>query len=209
MSENIVARWYAEGTPEQRQELERIARTVPDMVEGLNRATDIIVPGLRKVQGWMESPEGKAILAHFEGLALLVETFNELQDNPVIQGSPLAADFVRSVLDEFDKMPFSDAPSELLASVQAPKIEQAARKESSRKAIAARHAGTKELKARIIAEMRKHETGPRWKTPAARKVAPLAFQWNNEARTPETRRTPYNWPDIDKAQQEIRRWLDK
>ena len=86
---------------------------------------------------------------------------------------------------------------------------EAARKESSKKAIEARHAGTKELKARIIAEMRKHETGPRWKNPAARKVAPLAFQWNSEARNPETRRTPYKWPNIEKAQQEIRRWLDK
>jgi len=86
---------------------------------------------------------------------------------------------------------------------------EAARKEGAKKAAAARHAASKELKGRIIAEMRKHETGPRWKNPAARKVAPLAFQWNNEARNPDTRRTPYNWPDKEKAQQEIRRWLDK
>ena len=84
-----------------------------------------------------------------------------------------------------------------------------ARTTGAKKAAEARHAASKELKGRIVAEMKKHETGPRWKNPAARKVAPLAFQWNNEARTPETRRTPYNWPDIDKAQQEIRRWLDK
>lgn len=84
-----------------------------------------------------------------------------------------------------------------------------ARAIGAKKAAAVKHARTRTLKPRIITEMKKYETGLKWKNPAARKVAPLAFRWNNEARNPETCRTPYNWPNVDKAQQEIRRWLDK
>ena len=122
-----MRQWLQDATPEQREELERIAETAAetavDCTEKFNRLVDTLRPGLRRVAQWMESPEGVAIIAHFEGIALLVETFNELQDNPVIQGSPLAADFVRNVLDEFDKMQGTANPSDALASSLADKIQ--------------------------------------------------------------------------------------
>ncbi|MHB8251317.1 MULTISPECIES: hypothetical protein [Acidithiobacillus] len=204
-----MKQWLQDATPEQRQELERIARTAADMVEGLNRAADIIIaPVLRKVQGGMESPEGKALMAHFDGIALLVDTFQDLQNNPVIQGSPMAADFVRNVINEFDNVSFITDPSDVLASVQAPKIERAARSKNAKGAAAARHATRNELKEKILAECLKLQKGTQWKNPAARKVAPDAFQWNNEAHDKETGRTHFTWLTITAAEKQVRRWLD-
>lgn len=181
-----MKQWLQDATPEQRQELERIAETVKDMGEGLNELVDTLRPGLRRMAQWMESPEGKATFAHFEGIALLVDTFNELQDNPVIQGSPLAADFVRNVLDEFNKMPFTAAPSEVLASVQAPQIERAAINKSVKNALDARHEPTRDIRTRILTWC------DQWKAthPAvsnnklAEYCAPHATKWNEEAEHP-------------------------
>ena len=128
MTSPRAAKWLRDVTPEQQQEVER-----------LNRAADIIAPGLRARPRWWKSPEGKALIAHFDGLALLAETLHGLQGSPAIQGSPMAADFVRNVLREFDKMPLTADPSEVLATVQAPKIERGARKKVSAKGIRVRN----------------------------------------------------------------------
>lgn len=71
----------------------------------------------------------------------------------------------------------------------------------AKNAAEARHAGTKELKARIIAECMTHKRGTQWKNPAARKVAPDAFKWNAEAGR------PFSWLDIAAAEKQVRRWL--
>ena len=59
------------------------------------------------------------------------------------------------------------------------------------------------LKARILTECAKLKKGEQWKNPAARKVAPDAFLWNQEAGK------PFTWLNIAAAEKQIRRWLDK
>jgi hypothetical protein len=78
---------------------------------------------------------------------------------------------------------------------------RAARTTGAKKAAAARHATCGELKSRIVAECLNHKNGTRWKNPAARKLAPDAFQWNMEAGK------PFTWPDIPATEKQVRRWL--
>ena len=78
----------------------------------------------------------------------------------------------------------------------------------AKKAAAARHAASNTLKERILAECVKLKKGTRWKNPAARKVAPDAFQWNSEAHDKETGRDPFTWRTIAAAERQVRRWLD-
>jgi len=77
-----------------------------------------------------------------------------------------------------------------------------ARTTGARKAAKARHAKTAELKARILAECEKYQRGAQWKNPAARKVAPIAYDWNREAGK------PFSWLNIPAAEKQVRRWLD-
>jgi hypothetical protein len=67
----------------------------------------------------------------------------------------------------------------------------------------ARHAPTNTLKERILADCAKHKSGTQWKNRAARKVAPDAYRWNQEADK------PFNWLDVAAAEKQIRRWLVK
>lgn len=160
----------------------------------------------KELEDWQASPEGMQLQKDSEARRLVWETLDQLRDHPAVQASPRVLGSLNTVLVELHSV-FN--PADVLAATQREAIAQQTRNTGAKKAAAVKHAGTRNLKPRIITEMKKYETGLRWKNPAARKVAPLAFQWNNEARNPETRRTPYNWPNIDKAQQEIRRWLDK
>ncbi|MBU2827593.1 MAG: hypothetical protein ACYCY2_03575 [Acidithiobacillus ferriphilus] len=76
-----------------------------------------------------------------------------------------------------------------------------ARATGAKKAATARHAGTGELKNRILAECKKYQRGTQWKNPAAQKVAPVAFRWNTEAGK------PFSWLDVAAAEKKVRRWL--
>ena len=77
-----------------------------------------------------------------------------------------------------------------------------ARTTGARKAAKARHAKTAELKARILAECEKYRRGTQWKNPAARKVAPIAYDWNQEAGK------PFSWLNVAATEKQVRRWLN-
>ncbi|MDD2746371.1 MAG: hypothetical protein PHG39_02330 [Acidithiobacillus ferrooxidans] len=72
----------------------------------------------------------------------------------------------------------------------------------AKKAASARRTNSNALKEKIIAECLGHKKDKQWKNPAARTVAPDAFQWNKDAGK------PFSWLDEAAAFTAIRRWLD-
>jgi hypothetical protein len=82
-----------------------------------------------------------------------------------------------------------------------------ARRASASHASGAKHAPTRELKQKILAECMRLKQGENWKNQAARKIAPVAFRWNQEWNQ-EAGKPPFRWLDIPAAEKKIRRWLN-
>ncbi|MBU2784855.1 hypothetical protein HAP93_03575 [Acidithiobacillus ferriphilus] len=133
---------------------------------------------------------------HEERAALIEATFNLSQAAEKLQSARLreAVNVMQSMAGFFRIEP--DGPA------------KKATRTGAKKAAAARHAASNTLKERILAECVKLKKGTRWKNPAARKVAPDAFQWNSEAHDKETGRDPFTWRTIAAAERQVRRWLD-
>ncbi|MHB8201024.1 MAG: hypothetical protein ACYDD9_09440 [Acidithiobacillus sp.] len=178
-----MKQWLQDATPEQRQELERIKDTEEDTVEGINRMFDTKYPGLRQTPGWEESPQGKAAWAYLDASVLMGERLRALQSNPVTQGSPTHADFMRNILDEFAKIPLFADPSEVLATVQSPKIERAAINKSVKNALDARYESTRDIRTRALTWCDQWKaTHPKVSNnKLAEYCAPHATKWNEEA----------------------------
>ena len=76
-----------------------------------------------------------------------------------------------------------------------------ARTSGAKKAANARRAASNALKERILAECVKLKKGTQWKNLAARKVAPDAFKWNDDAGK------PFAWLNIAATEKQVRRWI--
>jgi hypothetical protein len=130
-----------------------------------------------------ESREHEERAAMFETVHNLRMTADRLQSERLRR----AADVFEQMMGFFRVEP--DGPA------------RAARTTGAKKAAAAKHATGGELKSRIVAECLNHKKGTQWKNPAARKLAPDAFQWNMEAGK------PFTWLDIPATEKQVRRWL--
>ena len=124
------------------------------------------------------------------GIAALIEGLRALASNEEIAAGEESGAFACGLLKAVEGC----YPGELLALLPSVATVIAAN---------ARHAPTTELRERILEACAKHKRGTQWKNPAARKVAPDAYQWNQEAGK------PFTWLDITAAEKQIRRWLNK
>ena len=122
------------------------------------------------------------------GMAALVEGLRALASNPEITAGEESGQFAAGLLALVE----GSYSGELMALF--PSVAGALR-------VAGKHKNTRALKARILSECEKYRQGNRWKNAAARKVAPIAYDWNREAGK------PFAWLDISAAERQVRRWL--
>ncbi|WP_312261279.1 hypothetical protein [Candidatus Igneacidithiobacillus taiwanensis] len=186
LEEHEFSKAYYKLSPEQANELfTQMADRWPKLLERVSSH----LPDMLKDVAFLDEAE-----ATLQAIILLQTVLNKLKTDPVIQASPLVADFVADVIQELGG---SSEPHEIFAKLA---------KENARKAIDARYTATRELKRRVLEEYaRLKEANPRIsKNKAAGTIAPLAVRWSEEL---QAGLRSMDKDNVISAQKLVRSWL--